>query len=298
MNHLNKGELTRLRIRAEVVRKNILRIIFNSRSGHTGGSLSSTDILATLYFSVLNSDPENPKMDNRDRFILSKGHSAESYYCVLAEAGFISYNTLYSYGSFGSPLAGHPTVNVPGVEVCSGALGHGLSIGVGMALAAKLDQKPFKVYVLMGDGEQAEGSIHEAAMSARHYKLDNLIAIIDRNKLQISGCTEDVMSIEPIEERWSSMGWDVVKTDGNNVELLLHTFTKLPLKNEKPCLIIANTIKGKGVSFMEGKAAWHHKVPTEEQYQNALDEINERISSLSQLLPKVNEQKTLQGDFH
>jgi transketolase len=298
MNNLNQEEIARLRIRAEIVRKNILRIIFNARSGHTGGSLSSTDILSTLYFSVLNVDPGNPRWENRDRFILSKGHSVESYYCVLAEAGFISYDTLYTYGSFGSPLAGHPTVNVPGVEVCSGALGHGLSVGVGMALAAKMDRKPWKVYVLMGDGEQAEGSIHEAAMSARHYGLDNLIAIIDRNYLQISGYTEDVMSVEPIDERWRSMGWEVVKTDGNNAKHLLQTFLNLPDGKGKPQLVIANTIKGKGVSFIEGQAAWHHKVPTEEQYQNALDEINERINSLSTLFPKLNEQKTMQGDFH
>lgn len=259
--------------KATHVRKRILEIIYRAKGGHTGGSLSSVDILTSLYFSILKVDPAQPKLKNRDRFILSKGHSVEALYCILAEAGFIPDELLDSYGKFQSILAGHPTVKIPGIEVCSGALGHGLSVGVGMALAAKMENEGSRVYVLMGDGEQGEGSIYEAAMSAGHYKLDNLVAIIDRNKLQISGNTEDVMAIDPIRERWESLGWKTLECDGHNIGQLNSIFRSIPILEGKPHLVIAHTIKGKGVSFMENQAKWHHGVPNAEQFALAIKEL-------------------------
>ena len=259
--------------RAKHIRKRVLEIIYGAKGGHTGGSLSSVDILTSLYFSVLKVDPKDAKLKNRDRFILSKGHSVEGLYCVLAEAGFISDELLNSYGKFQSLLAGHPTIKVPGIEICSGALGHGLSVGVGMALAAKMENEGSRVFVLMGDGEQGEGSIYEAAMSASHYNLDNLIAIIDRNKLQISGNTEDVMTIDPIKERWESLGWTALECDGHNIGQLNNIFQSIPVQYGKPHLVIAHTIKGKGVSFMENQSKWHHGLPNAEQFTLAIKEL-------------------------
>src|SRR3972149_18506 len=247
------------------IRKRLLEIIYSAKSGHTGGALSSVDILTTLFFHTMKYKPEDPYWPDRDRFILSKGHSVEGYYCVLAEAGFFPEEILNTYGKFHSILAGHPTRKVPGIELNSGALGHGLSVGVGVALAAKMDNKKYRVFVLMGDGEQGEGSIMEAANSASNYKLDNLIAIIDRNNLQISGNTEEVMSLECLKSRWEAYNWHVDKTDGNCIEKLTGLFASYPVAPGKPHLIIAKTTKGKGVSFIENKAAWHHKVPNEEQ---------------------------------
>ena len=281
MNFTEEKTNTQLRLKAEQIRKRVIDSIFRAKGGHTGGALSSVDILTALYFSVLNVDPANPLKPDRDRFILSKGHSVESLYGVLAEAGFFDEEVMKTYGQFNSILAGHPTRKVPGVELNSGALGHGLSVGVGMAIAAKMDHSAFRVFVLMGDGEQGEGSIYEAAMSASHYKLDNLIAIIDRNKLQISGNTEDVMTLEPMKQRWESFGWEVLEVDGHHLEELVNTFRKLPVKNSKPHIVIAHTIKGKGVSFIENKAKWHHGVPNQDQYNMAMEEINERIEKLT-----------------
>jgi transketolase len=272
---------TQLLLRAEHIRKRVIDIIFRAKGGHTGGALSSVDILTALYFGVLNVDPANPGKSDRDRFIMSKGHSVESLYGVLAEAGFFSEEVLKTYGQFNSILAGHPTRKVPGIELNSGALGHGLSVGVGMAIAAKMDQSAFRIFVLMGDGEQGEGSVYEAAMSAGHYKLDNLIAIIDRNKLQISGNTEDVMTLEPMKQRWENLGWEVLEVDGHHLEQLVTTFRKLPVENLKPHLVIAHTVKGKGVSFIESKTKWHHGAPNQDQYNLAMEEINERIEKLT-----------------
>ena len=267
--------------RAERIRRRTLEIICRAKGGHTGGDLSAADILATLYLHVLNVDPKNPQKPDRDRFIMSKGHCAEALYCTLAEAGFIPDSLLDEYGKFGAILAGHPTKKVSGVEVNSGALGHGLSVGVGMALAAKMDKNNYFTYVLMGDGEQGEGSIYEAAMSAGHYKLDNLIAIIDRNGLQISGSTENVMSLEPMRQRWEAFGWYVVEVNGNSIPELLQAFdTFKKTKNGKPHLLIAKTVKGKGVSYMENVAKWHHGVPSGEQLAQAVKEIEERIRTL------------------
>lgn len=280
-----QADIALLRLKAEKIRKRIIEIIYQADSGHTGGSLSATDILTTLYLCVMNVDPSDPKMSYRDRFIMSKGHSVESLYCVLSEAGFISDRVLETYGKFGSILAGHPTIKVPGVEINSGALGHGLSVGVGMALAGRMNKLPYRVFVLMGDGEQAEGSVYEAAISAGHYHLGNLVTIIDRNRLQISGNTEDVMSLEPLGKRWESFGWEVHHTNGNNIDSLVACFRGIPDQSDKPQLIIADTVKGKGVSFMENVAKWHHGVPDGQQFQQAISEIDNRIYQLSTLLP-------------
>ncbi|MDR2938331.1 MAG: transketolase [Prevotellaceae bacterium] len=267
--------------KAEHIRRRSLEIICSAKGGHTGGGLSSTDILTTLYLHVLNVDPKNPQMENRDRFVMSKGHCVEALYCALAEAGFIPDSLLEEYGKFGTTLAGHPTKKVAGVEINSGALGHGLPVGVGMAMAAKMDKKDYLTYVLMGDGEQGEGSIYEAAMAASHYKLDNLIAIIDRNGLQISGSTENVMSLEPMQQRWEAFGWNVLEVDGNSIPELLKAFDFFKKnKNGKPHLLIAKTVKGKGVSYMENVAKWHHGVPNAEQLTQAKSEIEQRLETM------------------
>ncbi len=268
-----------LKIKAEEIRLRLIDVIYKARAGHTGGDLSAVNVLTALYFQVLNTNPSNLKDPNRDRFVLSKGHCAEVLYCVLEAAGILPSEVLDTYGEDYSPLAGHPTVQNPGVEINTGALGHGLSAGVGMALSAKMDKKAYKTVVLMGDGEQAEGSIYEAAMAASKYKLDNLIAIIDRNGLQISGRTEDVMPLENIKERWTAFGWDVIEMNGDDMEDILKTFNSIAA-NKKPHLLISRTTKGKGVSFMENIAKWHHGVPTAEEYKQAIGEINGRIDEL------------------
>jgi transketolase len=216
--------------------------------------------------------PENPQWAERDRFILSKGHSVEGYFSVLAMKGFFPSDMLKTYSKFGSVLTGHPNRKVPGVEVNTGALGHGLPVGIGMALAAKMDKASSRVFVLMGDGEQAEGSNWEGAMAAANYNLDNLVGIVDRNRLQISGCTEDVMRLESLEDKWRSFGWETVCIDGHDFSELNRVFN---MKHEKsPLMVIANTIKGKGVSFIENRAEWHHGILNDEQYAMAMRELN------------------------
>jgi transketolase len=269
-----------LHIQSEKNRKRLMEIVFHAKAGHIGGDLSCMNVLTTLYFKVMNTDSCNPKMVNRDRFIMSKGHCVEALYAVLEAKGFIPKELTDTLGKFKSPLAGHPTVEVPGVEVSSGALGHGLSIGVGIAIAAKMDKQSYKTYVLMGDGEQGEGSIYEAAMAGNQYKLDNLVAIIDRNKLQISGTTESVMSLGNIKERWSAFGWDVIEANGDDVDDLIRAFDEIDYSNHQPHLIIAHTTKGKGVSFMENDPKWHHGLPSSEQYLLAMSEIEQRLSIL------------------
>jgi Transketolase, N-terminal subunit len=276
----NNIKVKELEMQAAKIRKRLVEVVCSAKAGHIGGGLSATDVLTALYLEIMNVDPHQPKMEGRDRFIMSKGHSVEALYCVLEAAGFITPEILDTYGKCGSILAGHPTIKVPGVEVNSGALGHGLSIGVGMAIAAKMDKKNYRTFVLMGDGEQGEGSIYEAAMAGSHYQLDNLVAIIDRNRLQISGCTEDVMSLEPMRERWESFGWEVLEMDGNNMAEILNTINDIDYANERPHLIISHTIKGKGISYMENEAVWHHGVPKESQQEAAIQEINERMAAM------------------
>lgn len=269
------GNIFELEAKANEIRKAVINLIYQAKGGHMGGALSATDIFVALYYHVMNIEPENPKMPDRDRFILSKGHSVEPYWCILADLGFIEKEELKTFSQFGTRLIGHPNNKVPGVEMNTGALGHGLSVATGMAIAGKKDGLNYKVYTLMGDGEQAEGSVWEGAMAAAHYQLDNLVAIIDRNGLQISGRTEDVMSLEPFVDKWTSFGWHVVSVDGNNMAELVDAFDKAPCVKGKPTLILANTIKGKGVSFMENKSSWHHSVPTAEQVTAAMMELAE-----------------------
>ncbi|MFB5267642.1 transketolase [Paenibacillus enshidis] len=275
-------EIQALKIKAAQIRMDLLTIIHRAKTGHTGGSLSNTDILTALYYEVMNIDPSNPKRADRDRFIASKGHSVESLWCVLADLGFFPKEELETYSQFGTRLIGHPNNKVPGIEMNTGALGHGLPISVGMALAAKRDGQSYRVFCLMGDGEQAEGSNWEAAMAGAHYKLDNLVGIIDRNGLQISGSTEDVMGLEPLEDKWAAFGWNVISVDGNDMEQLVRTFRSAPEVEGKPTLIVANTVKGKGVSFAENVPAWHHHVPNDEQLELALAELSATIDQLSQ----------------
>lgn len=264
----------KLEKKANEIRKKLLKMIYNAGTGHTGGSLSSVDILVGLYYKVLNIRSDQPGWEDRDRFILSKGHSVEGLLCVLADKGFFSEKELDTFSRYGSRLIGHPTNKIPGIEICSGALGHGLSVGAGMAIGAKRTGRSFRTYVLMGDGELAEGSVWEAAMSAAAYKLDNLIGIVDRNRLQISGCTEEVMPIENLRKKFESFGWEVYECKGNDVKDFTELLLDIPLKKDKPHLVIANTIKGKGVSFMENQRKWHHGVPSEKQLETALKELD------------------------
>jgi transketolase len=228
----------------------------------------------------MNINPQNPSWENRDRYVQSKGHAVESYWAILADKGFIAKEELKTFSQFNTRLIGHPNNKVPGVEMNTGALGHGLPIAVGMALAGKMDEKSYRVYTLMGDGEQAEGSVWEGAMAAAQYKLDNLVAIIDRNKLQITGSTEDVMSIEPLGDKWRSFGWEVVEVDGNDIEQLVEVLTNTPKSNGKPTMVIAHTVKGKGISFAENVAKWHHHVPSKEEYELAMRELSKQLEVL------------------
>jgi transketolase len=275
-------EIRELKAKAIQIRMDLLKIIHRAKTGHTGGSLSNTDILTALYYRVMKIDPRNPKWEERDRFIASKGHSVESLWCILADLGFFPKEELGTYSQFGTRLIGHPNNKVPGIEMNTGALGHGLAISVGMALAAKRDGKSYRVFCLMGDGEQAEGSVWEAAMAGAHYKLDNLVGIIDRNRLQISGSTEDVMGLEPLEEKWKAFGWHVVSIDGNDMASLIEAFEAIPEVAGKPTLIMANTVKGKGVSFAENVPHWHHHVPNDEELEKALAELSAALDQLKQ----------------
>jgi len=265
---------------AAKIRKRLLEVVFKARAGHIGGGLSAVDVLTALYFHTLDVDPKNPEKENRDRFIMSKGHCVEALYCVLEEKGFFDNELLDTYGKYNSPLAGHPTSRISGIEVNTGALGHGLSIGMGLALAAKMDKKSYRTFVLMGDGEQGEGSIYEAAMAASHYHLDNLVAIIDRNGLQISDHTEKVISLEPMNERWHSFGWEVTEIDGNNMECIVQALDRINDRNRLPHLIISRTIKGKGLSLMENRLKWHHGVLSKEEYEQSMSELEVNICQL------------------
>lgn len=269
-----------LMLESERNRKKLVDVIHKAKAGHIGGDLSCLNMLTALYFEVMKVNPEEPTDALRDRFVLSKGHCVEALYVTLEARGFMPEGMLDTLGQFGSVLSGHPTIEVSGIEVNTGALGHGLSLGVGMALAAKMDNKSYKTYVLMGDGEQGEGSIYEAAMAAHQYKLDNLVAIIDRNHLQISGDTEDVMGIDDIRQRWEAFGWDVQDVNGDDMDDIVRVFREIDYASRRPHLLVSHTTKGKGVSFMEGVAKWHHGVPDEEQYVQAMREITERINNL------------------
>ncbi len=277
---MNDSIINKLQKTSYERRLDIIEMIYNAKTGHTGGSLSSVDMIVALYYEAMNIKPEDPSWEDRDRFVLSKGHSVEGYYTVLADKGFFPKEELKTFSKYKSRLIGHPTRKVPGIEMNTGALGHGLPVSVGMAIAAKMKNKDYYVYTLMGDGEQGEGSIYEAAMAAGHYKLDNLIAIIDRNGLQISGNTENVMGLEPLKDKWEAFRWHVIECDGNDIGCFLDAIAEAKAEKGKPTMIISNTTKGKGISFMEDVAKWHHGVPSDEQYAQAISEIKQKIKEL------------------
>lgn len=265
-----------LTAKSYALRKKILKLIYTAKTGHIGGDYSVCDILVTLYNQVMNITPENFNTKNRDHFILSKGHSVEALYAVLSDRGFFPESELETYSQYGSKYIGHPNNKVNGIEMNSGSLGHGLSVACGMALAERMNSTSNRTYVVMGDGELAEGSVWEGAMLAGHYKLDNLCAVIDRNRLQISGSTEYVMTQDSQDERWSSFGWNVIHAHGNDIESLVNAFDIAGKTKGRPTMIIADTTKGCGVSFMENKAPWHHKVPNSEEFDAAMAELDSK----------------------
>ena len=271
MNTNNYAELAE---KARRIRINALKAIHAAKSGHPGGSLSSADILATLYFGELNIDPKNPKMADRDKFVLSKGHAVPALYAALGERGFYEVNEMMTLRQVGSKFQGHPNMRkVPGIEMSTGSLGQGFSAAVGMAIAGKIDKNPGRVYVLTGDGELQEGIVWEAAMQAAHRKLDNLVAIVDLNGLQIDGKVSDVKCVCPVDEKFRSFGWNVINVDGHNFEELTTAFDEAKKCGGVPTAIIAHTHKGKGVSFMEDNAGWHGKAPSDEELAAAIEEL-------------------------
>lgn len=263
-----------LRGKTNLFRKEIIEMIYKAQSGHPGGSLSSIDILTCLYFHHMRIRPEDPSWEDRDRFVLSKGHAAPALYTVLAELEYFPKKTLFTLRQMGSILQGHPDMRkTPGIEMSTGSLGNGLSVGIGMALGAKLAKKDYHTYVLIGDGEVNEGEIWEAAMAANKYKLDNLTAICDFNRVQLDGSIEEIMPLDPLSEKWKAFNWNVVEIDGHNMQEILDALDKARQVKDKPTIIVAHTIKGKGISFMEGKFEWHGKAPNKEEYEIALEEL-------------------------
>lgn len=270
-----------LKKRAAVIRKHIIDEVYNAASGHPGGSLSCADILTVLYFEEMNIDPQRPNWEDRDRFVLSKGHCAPALYATLAERGFFPVEDLVKFRSADSYLEGHPSMRyVPGVDMSTGSLGQGISAATGMALAGKLDGKDYRVYAVLGDGEIQEGQVWEACMAAAHYKLDNLTAFLDHNGLQIDGNIADVMSPEPVTEKFKAFGWNVIHIDGHDIPQIIDALKKAKEVKGKPTMIIADTVKGKGVSFMENQAGWHGSAPNKEQRDQAIAELDAYISGL------------------
>ncbi len=271
---ITQEEIKAIEEKAKEIRKGIIEEVYSSQSGHPGGSLSIADILTVLYFYEMNINPENPKDENRDRLVLSKGHCSPALYATLANRGFFDVEELKSFRNINGKLQGHPDMkNIPGVDMTTGSLGQGLSDANGMAIAGKLDNKDYRVYCILGDGEIEEGQIWEAAMASNKYKLDNLCVIVDNNNLQIDGTIEEVMSSYPIDEKFKSFGFQIINIDGNDIEEIIKAFDVAKNVKEKPTCIIAKTVKGKGVSFMENKVEWHGKAPNEEQYKQAMEEL-------------------------
>lgn len=259
---------------ANDIRIGIIEQVYNANSGHPGGSLSCADILAVLYFNQMNIDSENPNAKGRDRFVLSKGHCAPALYAALARKGYFDKELLKGFRKVESNLQGHPDMKkVPGVDMSTGSLGQGLSAAVGMAIGSKMEHEGYRVYCLLGDGELEEGQVWEAAMSASKNKLDNLCAIVDYNTLQIDGNVEEVAGLKDIKEKFESFGFNVIEVNGHDIEALIHAFNSAKHQKDMPSVIIAHTIKGKGVSFMEGKPEWHGKAPNQEQYEEAINEL-------------------------
>ena len=275
----------------EKIKKNLIKIAckarmgviegtYNAKSGHPGGSLSICDLLAYLYFEKMNVNPENPDMKERDRFVLSKGHAAPALYAILAQKGFFPEEELKTLRHIGSELQGHPCINIKGVDMSSGSLGQGISVACGMALSAKISSDSYKVYTVLGDGEIEEGQVWEAAMFASHYKLDNLVAVVDYNGLQIDGKLSEVCSPEPIDKKFEAFGWHVISIDGHDFDQIDNAFKEADKINGKPVAIIQKTVKGKGVSFMENQVSWHGSAPNREQYDRAMEELKKQLKDL------------------
>mgnify|MGYP001619749728 CR=1 FL=1 len=274
MPKVNNEKIKELVKISKKARQLMVEALIRAGCGHPGGAFSSVDLMTALYFSIMKIDPKNPRWEERDRFILSKGHSSVALYSILCLRGFLKEETLFTFRQDGSVLSGHPDMHkVLGIEASTGSLGHGLSIGVGLALAAKMDKAKYKTFVLMGDGETQEGSVWEAAMFAHHYKLDNLVGIIDRNMIQIDGHTEEIMSLEPYKAKWEAFGWQVKEINGHNYPQIIRAFRKIPFKSRKPSLVIARTTKGKGISFMENNPEWHGKALKDEYAVKARCEV-------------------------
>ncbi|SKA88030.1 transketolase [Caloramator quimbayensis] len=272
-------DIQNLKKTANIIRQDIIKMLAESASGHPGGSLSAVEILTALYFEEMNIDPKNPRWDDRDRFVLSKGHGAPVLYAALAERGYFEKKHLLTLRKIGSILQGHPNMNdTPGVDMSTGSLGQGLSVANGMALAGKLDKKDYRVYVLLGDGELEEGQVWEAAMTSAHYKLDNLMAFVDNNGLQIDGPVSEVMNPTPIGEKFKAFGWHVIEIDGHDFEQIFSAIDEAKNTKGKPTVVVAKTVKGKGVSFMENLASWHGNAPSKEQAQKALEELGGAIN--------------------
>lgn len=274
-------EIKELQKKATDMRIDVVKLIHKAGCGHIGGDMSELDVLTALYYKHMNCSPQNQDDPNRDRFILSKGHAVEALYCILADKGYFDKEELFeTYSQYKSRFIGHPNNKIAGVEVNSGSLGHGLAVAVGMALAGKKDNKDYRVYTIIGDGELAEGSVWEGAMAGGNFALDNLTAIVDRNRLQISGSTEDVMKQDSQETRWAAFGWNVISIPGNDMVAVDAALTAAKEVKGKPTVIIANTTKGCGVSFMENNAGWHHKVMNDEQVKQAVEQLEQRKESL------------------
>jgi len=267
------NQIKELEEKAKQVRRLIIQMLAKAGSGHPGGSLSSADLITVLFFAVLRHNPKDPTWPERDRFHMSKGHCCPLWYAVLAESGYFPKDKLLTLRQLGSILQGHPDRRTPGVEVASGSLGQGLSVGLGMSLAAKIDKRDYHVYVLLGDGEIQEGNIWEAAMACAHYKRDNICAILDYNGFQIDGKTKDIMNLEPIAAKWQAFGWHTIEIDGHNINQILSAYEEAKETRLKPSIIIARTIKGKGVSFMENVLDFHGRAPTKEEAERALKEL-------------------------
>ncbi len=267
-------EIKELQKIAKDLRRDIIEMIYRAKSGHPGGSLSIADIMAVLYWNEMNVDPANPKMENRDRFVLSKGHAAPALYAALIEKGYASKDLIPTLRRWHSPLQGHPDMKkLPGVEMSTGSLGQGLSAANGMAISAKIYGNDYRVYAILGDGELQEGQIWEAAMTAAHYKLDNLVAIVDYNNLQIDGKVSDVMDVSPVADKFKAFNWHVIEIDGHNYDEIIKAFAEARTVKGKPTVIVANTVKGKGVSFMENNAGFHGAAPNDEEYKKAMEEL-------------------------
>ncbi len=281
MEPITDEKIRDLKLKANAIRRWVIKMVYAAQSGHPGGSLSAADILAVLYFHEMRIRPQDPNWPERDRFVLSKGHASPAYYAALAMRGFFPESELLKFRNVDSFLQGHPSLMVPGVDMCTGSLGQGLSAAIGMALAARLDDKDYRVYTVLGDGEIEEGNVWEAAMTAATHKLDNLVAIVDRNKIQLDDFTDRMVELDPLEEKWRGFGWRVISINGHDVVQIVRALDEARRTEGRPTVIIAHTVKGKGVSYMENTAKYHGKPPqSEEEYEKALMELEEERRGL------------------